>query len=198
MQKILILFAHPAIYKSKVNKKLADAVKSIEGVTFHDLYETYPDFYIDVKVEQELLRMNEVIIFHHPFYWYSSPAIIKEWLDLVLEFGFAYGPGGTALAGKKLMNVITAGGGKEAYTQEGMNKYSIRQFLITFEQTANLCRMHYLPPLVVHNSIQIDLNLELPQYLELYRNILISIRDNNMDFNKLNGFEYLNDYYLNR
>ena len=198
MQKILVLFAHPAIYKSRVNKKLAEAVRNIDCVTFHDLYETYPDFYIDVKAEQELLKQNDIIIFHHPLYWYSSPAIIKEWLDLVLEFGFAYGPGGTALADKKFFNVITAGGSKEAYTQDGMNKFSIRQFLITFEQTANLCGMQYLPPLVIHNAIQIDLNLELHQYLELYRNILISIRDNNLDFNALKNYEYLNDYYFNR
>lgn len=198
MRNILILFAHPAIYKSRVNKKLANAAKNIEGVTFRDLYDTYPDFYIDVKAEQELLRQNDVIVLHHPFYWYSSPAIIKEWLDLVLEFGFAYGPGGTALAGKILFNVITAGGSKEAYTQEGINGYGIRQFLITFEQTAKLCGMKYLPPFVVHNAIQIDINLELHQYFELYRNILISIRDNNIDFNVANEFEYINDYYLNR
>ena len=119
--KILILFAHPAIYKSRVNKRLIEPIKNIDGVTFQDLYETYPDFYIDVEKEQELLKNHEIIIFHHPFYWYSSPAIIKEWMDLVLQFGFAYGPNGTALTGKKLMNVITTGGSKEAYTPEGYN-----------------------------------------------------------------------------
>jgi len=108
-KKILILFAHPAMQKSRVNKGLIESLSNVEGVTFHDLYDSYPDLYIDVEREKSLLLENDIIIFHHPFYWYSSPAIIKEWQDLVLEFGFAYGPGGTALEGKIMMNVISAG-----------------------------------------------------------------------------------------
>jgi hypothetical protein len=68
-----------------------------EAVDISDLYEEYPDFYINVKREQQLLIEHDIIVFQHPFYWYSSPAILKQWEDLVLEFGFAYGPGGTKL-----------------------------------------------------------------------------------------------------
>lgn len=89
--RILILFAHPALENSRVNRYLIQAVEGLDSVTVHDLYEMYPDFHIDVKVEQDLLLAHDIIIFHHPFYWYSTPAIMKEWLDLVLEHGFAYG-----------------------------------------------------------------------------------------------------------
>ena len=61
------------------------------------LYAAYPDFMIDVKREQQLLLDHDIIVLQHPFYWYSSPAIIKEWLDLVLENGWAYGTGGSNL-----------------------------------------------------------------------------------------------------
>ncbi len=98
--RVLILFAHPALEKSRVNRRLAEAVQSLPGVTFNDLYQHYPDLDIDVEREQQLLVAHDVVVMQHPFYWYSSPAIIKEWQDLVLEFGFAYGPGGTALEGK--------------------------------------------------------------------------------------------------
>jgi glutathione-regulated potassium-efflux system ancillary protein KefG len=37
--RVLILFAHPALEKSRVNCRLADAVRRLDGVTFHDLYE---------------------------------------------------------------------------------------------------------------------------------------------------------------
>ena len=47
-RRVLILFAHPALHKSRVNRRLAAAVRHLEGVTFHDLYEEYPDFNIDV------------------------------------------------------------------------------------------------------------------------------------------------------
>lgn len=95
MKRVLVLFAHPAVHKSRINRHLADAVRGLEQVTFHDLYEAYPDFLIDVPREQELLRSHDVIVVQHPFYWYSTPAIFKEWMDLVLEYGFAYGKGGS-------------------------------------------------------------------------------------------------------
>ena len=91
---ILILFAHPALEKSRVNRVLIRDIPGIEGVTFHDLYETYPDFDIDVAREQELLLAHDTIVLHHPFFWYSTPAMLKEWQDLVLEHGWAYGSGG--------------------------------------------------------------------------------------------------------
>ena len=193
--KVLVLFAHPAIQKSKVNKKLAEPAADLEGVTFHDIYESYPDFHIDIEREQKLLGEHEIIVLQHPFYWYSSPAIIKEWQDLVLEFGFAYGPDGTALKGKKMMNVISTGGGKETYEPDGHNRYTIREFLRPFEQTADLCGMLYLPPFVVYDSIQIDVNLDLHLYVELYRNILVSLRDDKLDINKVMEFEYMNEYF---
>ena len=196
--RILIQFAHPAIYKSRVNKKLIEHVKDLEGVTCRDLYEIYPDFYIDVKKEQELLLEHEIIILHHPFYWYSCPSILKEWQDLVLEFGFSYGPGGDKLKGKCLMNVLTAGGSKEAYTQDGQNRHTIREFLLPFEQTAILNGMNYLPPLVIHDSINVDINIEFHHYTELYRKMLEMLRDGKIEFDKVIDFEYINDYYVDR
>jgi Flavodoxin-like fold len=66
----------------------------------------YPDFHINVAREQELLTLHDVIVFQHPLYWYSYPAILKEWQDLVLESGFAFGHMGTRLAGKLLLHAI--------------------------------------------------------------------------------------------
>ena len=100
MNKILILFGHPAVKRSTINAALRKAVENLEGITFHDLYASYPDFLIDVVHEQKLCESHDIIIFQHPFYWYSTPAIIKEWFDLVLEHTWAYGETGTALAGK--------------------------------------------------------------------------------------------------
>ena len=193
--KVLVLFAHPAIQKSRVNTRLAEPAVDLEGVTFHDIYESYPDFHIDIEREQELLEEHDTIVLQHPFYWYSSPAIIKEWQDLVLEFGFAYGPEGTALKGKKMMNVISTGASKEAYEPEGHNRYTIREFLRPFEQTANLCGMLYLPPFVIYDSININVNLDLHLYVELYRNVLVSLKDNKLDLDRAVEFDYMNDYF---
>lgn len=146
MKKILVLFAHPKFERSKVNKALVEKIWKKEGVTFHDLYERYPDFNIDVFIEKKLLSEHDVIIWHHPLYWYSCPPLLKHWIDLVLEFNWAYGPQGNALQGKQAFNVITAGGTREVYCSQGNNNYSINEFLRPFEQTARLCQMDYFPP----------------------------------------------------
>lgn len=110
MKRILVLFAHPALQKSRANRSLLQAISDLEGVTLHDLYQTYPDQLIDIKREQALLAEHDLIVFQHPFYWYSCPAILKEWCDLVLEYGYAYGQEGTALHGKQWLSAITTGG----------------------------------------------------------------------------------------
>jgi glutathione-regulated potassium-efflux system ancillary protein KefG len=121
-------------------------------VTFHDLYEAYPDLGIDAKREQRLLEEHDLVVFQFPFYWYSTPAILKEWQDLVLEHGWAYGSRGTALRGKKLLCAISTGGREAAYHRDGFNRFTIRELLAPVEQTAFLCGMEFLEPFVVHGT----------------------------------------------
>ena len=117
--KVLVLYAHPSPQRSEVNRHLFKAAKSVAGVTVVDLYYEYPTYHIDIDKEQQRLSEHDVIIFQFPLYWYSTPAILKEWQDLVLEHGFAYGHDGTALQGKRFMCAITAGGPAKAYHAEG-------------------------------------------------------------------------------
>ena len=178
--KILVLFAHPAFEKSRVNRTLTKNLQRIEGITFHDLYEAYPDFDIDIKREQQLLSSHELIVFHHPFYWYSSPSIIKEYLDLVLEHGWAYGHEGHALEGKYLMHVITTGAKEETYCAQGRNHYTIEQLLTPMEQTASMCNLNYIPPYMVYGSFSIEqqkIEEHREQLENFYRKFLIGILD---------------------
>ena len=190
-RRILILFAHPAFEKSRVNRVLCKAVVDLPGVTFHDLYESYPDFAIDVKGEQELLLAHDLVVFHHPFFWYSTPAILKEWQDLVLQHGWAYGHQGTVLQGKALMNVLTTGGGEAAYQVEGHNRFTIRQFLAPLEQTARLCGMDFLPPFVAHGTLGM-LAPEMEGHGKDLRRVLEALRDGVIDPKKVGGLPRIN------
>ncbi len=156
MKKTLIIVAHPNIEYSENNKVLRDVALGCEGVTVHELYALYPTFKIDVAKEQELLLSHDAIIFQFPLYWYSSPSLLKEWQDVVLLYGFAYGEGGDKLKGKDLAVVITAGGPKDAYRAEGYNHFTIEEFLRPFEQTANLCQMNWGKHFVIHSSKRIS------------------------------------------
>lgn len=175
--RVLVLFAHPAIQKSRINRRLAAAARAVEGVTFHDLYETYPDFDIDIAREQAQLLAHDAIVLQHPFYWYSCPALMKEWLDLVLEYGFAYGPGGDKLHGKLLLSALTTGGPEHAYGHDGHNRFTMRELLAPFEQTAHLCGLRWLPPFVVHGSIRLVDAEGIDGHAADYARVLTALRD---------------------
>ena len=99
--RVLILFAHPALHRSRVNRALVRLVRERRDVTFHDLYGLYPDYDVDRVHEQELLLRHDLLVLQHPLYWYSTPALVKRWIDVVLEHSWAYGAGGEALRGKQ-------------------------------------------------------------------------------------------------
>ncbi len=176
MNNILLLFAHPRYEQSRTNLALLEGVADLPGVTFHDLYERYPEFNIDVAHEQRLLEAHDVIVWHHPFYWYSCPPLLKQWIDVVLEYDWAYGPHGNALAGKVCLQVITTGGGSEVYCSMGRNNYSINTFLRPFEQTARLCGMRYLPPYAVTGTHKLT-DEQRKQHAVEYQRILGSLRE---------------------
>ena len=88
-KKVLILFAHPSQNRSEINVPLFNASKGFDHVTTVDLYAEYPNFRIDIDKEQQRLRDHDVIVFMFPLYWYSTPSLLKEWQDLVLEYGCA-------------------------------------------------------------------------------------------------------------
>jgi glutathione-regulated potassium-efflux system ancillary protein KefG len=178
--KILVLFAHPRFSRSVVQKAMLAAITGLDGVTIHDLYAAYPDFAIDVPREQKLLLEHDLIVFQHPFYWYSCPAIVKEWLDLVLENGWAYGPGGTKLAGKFMLSAVSTGGSEMAYHADGRNRFEIRKFFAPFEQTAHLCGMAWLEPFAVFAARRAAPG-ELTARAQAWRDLIVALRDRRLD-----------------
>lgn len=192
MKKVLIIFGHPAFKRSTINSSLREAVETLDGVTFHDLYASYPDFLIDVRHEQQLCENHDIIIFQHPFYWYSTPAIVKEWFDLVLEHAWAYGSTGNALRGKITFQALTAGGGQETYCADGMNLFTIRELTTPFRATASLCDMDWLPPFAVLGIHQGLPEKDRVRHAEDYRRTLIALRDNRVDLNLARDGELLN------
>jgi glutathione-regulated potassium-efflux system ancillary protein KefG len=192
MNNILIIFGHPAFRRSTINAALRESVETLEGVTFHDLYASYPDFLIDVSHEQKLCEGHDIIVYQHPFYWYSTPAIIKEWFDLVLEHGWAYGATGKALTGKITFQALTAGGDISNYRPGGLNLFTIRELTTPFRATANLCGMGWLPPFAVLGIHQGLPEKDRVRHAEDYRRTIIALRDNRIDLDQARAVELLN------
>ena len=154
MANVILYYAHPGHQFSHVNAQMFAAAQKVDGITIVDLYAEYPRFNIDPDREQQRLLDHDVILFQFPFFWYSTPAILKEWQDIVLEHGFAYGTGGDKLAGKTLGLAISAAGPEDAYQPNGYQHHKMRDFLRPLEQTATLCQMGFLPPFVLYGSLK--------------------------------------------
>ena len=154
MAEILVIAAHPQLDQSRATRALMDAAGRLDParVRLRDLYALYPDYYIDVATEQALLAQAKLVVWLHPVQWYAMPPLLKLWLDEVFTFGWAYGPGGRALAGKDLWLAASTGGPQESYQPSGYNRYFFDAFLHPCEQTAALCGMRWLPPLVLHGA----------------------------------------------
>lgn len=192
MARILLIFAHPALEKSRVHKELIKKIPIQTGIYFHDLYEAYPDFLIDIKREQNLLLEHDLILFQFPLFWYSAPAIVKQWMELVLEHGWAYGKNGKALSGKGWMNIISSGGSKEAYQKDGRNHRTIHEFLYPFEQTARLCSMDYWPPFVIHGTHRLE-SMDIRLHASQYEQLLLGLLDDRISLEERTGCIYMND-----
>jgi glutathione-regulated potassium-efflux system ancillary protein KefF len=149
---VLVLAAHPNWRESRVNRRLLAAAQAVPRVQVQDLYGLYADYDIDVPAEQALAAAAQLVVLLHPMQWYSMPALLKLWLDDVLTYGWAYGQGGTALQGKDLWLATTTGGPESSYHPQSYNRYFFDAFLPPYEQTAALCGMRFLPPLVLHGA----------------------------------------------
>ncbi|MEC0246346.1 NAD(P)H-dependent oxidoreductase [Paenibacillus chitinolyticus] len=153
---VLVLIAHPQLNHSRVNRRWKQELESVPDVTIHDLYAQYPDEHIDVKSEQSLLHSHDRIVFQFPFYWYSTPPLLKKWMEEVFTYGWAYGPGEKALQGKELILAISIGGPEHSYRVGGYNHYTISELTRPLQATANLTGMYFLPHFVQYGVVSAE------------------------------------------
>ena len=172
---IVVIRAHPYPQHSRANRALAEAIVGLSGVEVRELYALYPDFAIDVEAEQQALAGASVVVWQHPLYWYTAPALLKLWFEKVLAAGWAYGPGGDALRGKPCLWVVTTGGDVFDYTPSGVHQHVFDTFAAVVRQTAQFCGMLWLEPLVVHGAPQLDA-AALAAYGARYRARLAALR----------------------
>lgn len=175
MKKVLVLLTHPNIDKSVFNKALSEEIDSLDHVTLVELHKEYSDYKIDIKVEQKRLLEADHYVFQFPLFWYSTPALLKEWLDVVLEYGFAFGKN-SKLKGKTISVVTTAGTEIEDYVREGENTLETKH-LYMFERTAEYCHMSYAKALCFYGTNSDVQEEKLQKMKNEYRNYLINIAE---------------------
>ena len=89
--KTLVLVFHPDMSASRANRPLAAKAETLgNDVTVRYMYDIYPDQKVDVAAEQAALEAADRVVLQFPMYWYSTPAQLKQRLDDVLLYGWAY------------------------------------------------------------------------------------------------------------
>lgn len=169
--KSVVIAAHPNIEQSNIHRQIIAAFRKAE-IDVYNLYEKYPDERIDVQLEQHVVEQADQIIFEFPFYWYSSPPLLKKWFDEVLLSGWAFGPGGHALKGKKVSVLTSTGGPKEAYSAIGYNQFAVEDLLLPLQAMANLTQMDYTSPMIIYGArtiSQADLTYKINEFVAQIR-----------------------------
>ncbi len=153
-KKTLIVLGHPDYSHSTASKALVQLLDGADNVTVHSISEAYPDGKIDVQKEQALLESHDRIILQFPTYWFNVPGFFKAWMDQVLAYGWAFGPDGTALAGKEYGVVTTTGAVAETY-QPGAVGFTIDAVILPVVASLKYCGSTYLGHAVLHNAMAV-------------------------------------------
>lgn len=139
---VLIVYAHPnpksfnhAVLET-VREGLAEAGHSVrvkdlyaEGIKANLDASDFESFF-GGKTPEDVLRQQadvswaEGLVFVYPIWWFSTPGILKGWVDRVFSKGFAYdfgeaGPVGL-LRHRKALVLNTTGGAEATYEAQGM------------------------------------------------------------------------------
>lgn len=152
--KTLVILVHPDMENSKINKKWKEELeKHPDKITVHELYKEYPDWNINIEKEQKLILKHDNIIFEFPLYWYSSPPILKKWLDDVLSFNWAYG-NEYRLKGKNIGFAVSVGGPKKEYSKTGSVRFSMDEILVPFEATVKYIKANLISHYILFDATE--------------------------------------------
>ncbi|KEK22645.1 NAD(P)H-dependent oxidoreductase [Bacillus gaemokensis] len=147
--KTLVIVAHPDIEKSQINKRWVEELeKHSDEITVHQLYKTASNWEFDIEYEQRLLLEHDRYIFQFPFYWYSSPPLLKKWFDDVLTYGFAYGSTGDKVRDKEFGLAISIGGLESQYQGE----FTMDELTKPFQSTCLYTGMKFIPMFTLYGA----------------------------------------------
>lgn len=151
--KKLIIVSHPQIENSTINKRWVEELEKYpDHFTIHNIYSTYPDGKIDIEKEQKLIEAHDTLILQYPLFWFNCPPLLKQWMDDVFTYGWAYGSKGNMMKDKKIALAISAGIDEEDFQEDGEWKVTIEQLILPFKTTALYTKSDFRGHFVLYDS----------------------------------------------
>ena len=152
----ILLLAHPQFAASRANAALLKGLADMPGLEIAALYSLYADGLIDAEAERARLLRADRLVLQFPLQWYSTPALLKYWLDAVLTPLFYMEPEvAAATAGLPLLAATTTGGPLSSYCVGG-SALPITELFAPLRATALKCHWRWQPPFAVHDVRNLD------------------------------------------
>jgi glutathione-regulated potassium-efflux system ancillary protein KefF len=148
----LVVFADPALHRSRISRSVADAARSLPNVAVQDLYELYPDFYVDVRRERALLKQADLVLFAFQLSWYAMPALLKEWFDAVLKPEWAADGPNPRLRGKSCWAAVGCNSLPGDYRSGARHGHPLAEYLAPLEQSARSLGMRWIEPEIFYGA----------------------------------------------
>lgn len=140
MKKTLVVVSHPNIAKSVINQRWIKELEQYPQLfTVHELYKTYLDGKIDIAKEQALIEEHNNLILQFPMYWFNCTPLLKQWLDEVFTYGWAYGSTGNQLKNKNIALAVSIGRRKDEFVEP----FTVNTFLRSFEMVTQYVKANY-------------------------------------------------------
>lgn len=116
------------------------------------------------------------MILQFPVYWFNCTPLLKQWLDDVFTYGWAYGLAGDKLKNKKVALAVSAGMRKDDWMTNGRNKFTLEDALRSFEITMNYVKADYQPFFAFY-GVESDSSMQrIRQSAELYVDYLTAFQ----------------------
>ncbi|MBS0318553.1 MAG: NAD(P)H-dependent oxidoreductase [Proteobacteria bacterium] len=126
----------------------------------------------DIRAEIGKLLWCDMLVLNFPIFWFSTPAMLKGWIDRVLVSGLVYGGkrfydrGG--LTGKRVMVSITIGGQPHMFAPDGIHGSLDDMLRHLLRGTLAYTGMTVLPPFVAWHVPYVSAEMR-GQVLQSYR-----------------------------
>ena len=134
----------------------------------------------DITAELDALFAADLLILNFPLYWFSTPAILKGWIDRVLVAGAIYGgkriysKGG--LVGKRALVTCTLGGRADMFGDDGIHGQINDMLKHLLQGTLGYTGMTVLNPFFAYHAPYIS-DADRQQILSDYHERLAGIMD---------------------
>lgn len=151
----LVITSHPYPSQSRVISSLQQIAEDLPQVTVRNLESLYGQQLsgYDLIAEHQAYEAAERIIYLFPIHWFNLTPMLKAHLNEVWTYGWAFGPEGQALRGKRMQVVVSTGATQHTLSHQGLVQSTVEDMLTPMKASALYVGMDYLAPMVFHDAV---------------------------------------------